>query len=147
MGEVDSGVGNAGVIQLKGLRTSKGSGLPASAAFAAFVAQRGAYVVVLPSGNTEAEISMYRVPGAVVGPQVWVRVWVPVWVQACVVRLSRNGRIESRTKPCIQGGLLLASNLSRSTLINVNLTVCPLHPFPSITLRLVPPDGWRKRVE
>ena len=63
MAEVDSGVGDAGVIQLKGLRTSKGSGVPASAAFAAFVAQRDVYVVVLPSSNTEAEESMYRIPG------------------------------------------------------------------------------------
>jgi hypothetical protein len=78
---VGSSVGGAGMTRLKGLRTSKSPGVPASAAsvaFAAFVAQRAVFVVVLPSGNTETEESrhMYRIPGTAVRVQVQV--------QACV---------------------------------------------------------------
>ena len=79
--DVGSGVGGAGIVRLKGLRTSKSPGMPASAAsvaFAAFVARRGVSVAVLPCSNTETEESrrLYRTPGIVVRVQVRV--------QACV---------------------------------------------------------------
>ena len=58
--------------------------MPASAAFPAFVAQRVAPVVVLPSGKTETEEfrHVYRIRGTVVGLRAQVRVQAPV--QACV---------------------------------------------------------------
>ncbi len=126
--DVGSGVDGAGMIRLKGLRTPKSPGVPASAAsvaFAAFVAQRAVSVVVLLSGNTETEESLM---------------------------LSRNGHIR---RIAVKGVLRvyrrclwLILNLSRSTLSEVNLTVCAHYArSESITLRLMPPDGWRKRVE
>ena len=42
--------------------------------------------------------------------------------------------------------LLLAPNLSTITLYNVNPTVC-IHRSKSVVLRLMPPNGRRKRVE
>ena len=69
------GVGGTGTTQLKGLRTSRSPGVPASA-FAAFVAQWSVSVVGLPCGNTETEESrhLYRMPGRAVGLQVPVPV-------------------------------------------------------------------------
>ena len=75
------GVGGTGTTQLKGFRTSKTPGVPASAAFAAFVGQWIVSVVVLPYGNTETGESrhLYRVPRRAVGLQVPM----PVSVRAC----------------------------------------------------------------
>ena len=72
------GVGGPGMTQPKGLRTLKSPGVPASAPFAAFVAQRAVSVIMLPSGNTETEESrhVYRISGTAV--------WLRVRVQACV---------------------------------------------------------------
>src|SRR5258706_1672080 len=67
-------------------------------------------------------------------------------------RLSRNGhirRIADKGVLCVyRGSMLLILNLSRRTPSNVNLTVCVHHArSESITLRLMPSDGWKKRVE
>ena len=67
---IDSvGVSGAGMTQVKGLRTSKSPGVPASAAL---VAQRAVSVVVLPSGSTETEEFRHvcRISGTAVGLQV-----------------------------------------------------------------------------
>src|SRR5258706_14511852 len=63
---VGRGVDGAGMIRLKGLRTSNSPGMPASTAFAALFAQRAVSVLVFPSDNTETEESlhMYRIPGS-----------------------------------------------------------------------------------
>ena len=73
VGSVD--VGGTGTTQLKGLRTSKTPGVPASAVSAAFpefptfVVQWAVVVVVLPSRNTDSEESrrVNRIPGKAVG--------------------------------------------------------------------------------
>jgi len=69
-----------------------GVGAGMSPGFPAFVAQRAVSVVVLPSGNTETEESRHvdRVPGTA------VRAQVQACVQACVMTLSRDGRIRIR---------------------------------------------------
>ena len=60
-----------------------------------------------------------------------------------VWRIADNGAL--RVYRCC---VLLVLNLSRSTLSNVNLTVCVHYVrSESVTLRLMPPDGWGKRVE
>ena len=95
MVDIGGGVGSVGMAHLKGLRTRRNPGVPASAAFAALVAQRAVSVVVLPSGNTEIEESrhVYMIPGTVVGPHVRVR--VRVRVQTCVG--DTNGVEQDRT--------------------------------------------------
>ena len=89
------------VLVVLGLRTWKNPGVPASAAFASFVAQRAVPVVVLPSGKTETEECrhVYRIRGTVVG----LRAQVQGRVRACVgdndgVEQKTDAFVKSRTK-------------------------------------------------
>lgn len=55
---IGSGVGDASMTQVEGLRTSKSPGVHASvasAAFAAIITQKAVSVVLLSSGNTSTE--------------------------------------------------------------------------------------------
>ena len=78
--DIGSSVCGPGMIQLKGSRTLKSPGVPASAAFVTFVAQWAVSDFALSSGNTETKGSrfMYRIPGTAV--EVQLRVWVQVGV-------------------------------------------------------------------
>ena len=68
------------MTQLKGPHTSRVPGVPASAAFAAFVSQWPVSVVVLPGGNTETEEPQHldRIPGRAVEVLLLLPVPVPV---------------------------------------------------------------------
>ena len=141
------GVGGTGMTQLKGLSTSETPGVPA------FVAQRVVSVIVLPCGNTETEESrcLYRIPGRAMGLQVPVRCWCRL-VLVIPMRLGGSGDI---CRIALKGvlwvyrrSLLLVLKMSRSTLSNANLTPSVYYTSSkSITLRLMPEDGWRMRVE
>ena len=128
--DVCRGVGGASITQLKGLRTSKSPGVPASAAFAAFAHSGTVPVVALPSGNTEAEEPryVYRIPRAVVPAQAQIR------AQACVgdtdevdQERAHTSNSERRSSLSSQRRLLLILNLSRST--PSNFKICPLRRF------------------
>ena len=106
----------------------------ASVAFTAFVV-RWVYLLLC----SQVVIPRLRILDTCIGCKYGCRL-----VLMIPMRLSRNGHILRVYRCC----LLLALSLSRSTLLNVNLTVS-LHyaRSESISVRLMPPDGWRKRVE
>ena len=74
---------------------------------------------------------------------------VPTSVQACAGNTDEVEQIRTHTSNCPQRcSLLLVSKMCRSILSNVNLTPCVYHTScKSIILRLIPSNGWRKRVE
>ena len=110
---VDVGSGFSGA-QLKGLRTLKSPGVPASAAFAVFVAQRVVSFVVRPS-TTEIEESrhVYKIPGTVVRLRVQLRVRVRAYVAGTDAYCQIA---DKRVLPVYRRFLLSVLNQSRSTL-------------------------------
>lgn len=68
------------------------------------------------------------------------------------MRLNRIGHIRQIADKGVlwayRRSLLLVSKMSRSTLSNVNLTPCVYYTSSKrLTLRLMPSDRWRKRIE
>ena len=127
--DVGSDAGGAGRTRLKGLRTYKSPGMPASVAsavFAASVARRGESVVVLPSGNTRTEESrhMRRIPR------------IAARMQACVgdtgeveQEWTHTSNRDQRSTPSIQVLFVAGIEPEKHPGQRQFDSECPLRPF------------------